>query len=107
MTTATTRERAIRILARPSSRLTLRQGNARVGKALKATTWGPALAHRCSFLEGAQGRAADDLLIEIDVSDRPGSPRYAKRANELVQRLYDTDTFTRVGRNSCSEEPVS
>ncbi len=89
--------KVIRIVARPPARLSPRRVNTLVAGALAATTWGKKAAHRTTLFDPeATGVSGDDLLIEVAVPDTIGSPRYAKRANDLVQRLYDTDCFLRV-----------
>jgi hypothetical protein len=92
-----TNGKAIRIIARPPTALTPRRAGALVGACLRETSWGRQAAHRTTrFDDDAEGQAADDLLVEVAVPDAVGSPRYAKRAHDLVQRLYDTGAFTRV-----------
>lgn len=87
----------IRILARPPVRLSARAARPIVRTALSTTRWGrgaPARVRRAGT--DADGTAANDVLVEIAVADKTGSPRYASRAHDLVQRLYDTNRFLRV-----------
>jgi hypothetical protein len=89
--------KVIRIIARPPDALSPRRASALAGEALAGTTWGRDARHRVTLLDAnALGAAAHDLLVEVAVPDAIGSPRYAKRAHDLVQRLYDTEAFLRV-----------
>ena len=88
-----TNGKVLRIVARPPAALTTRRAGALVAECLQGTSWGREAARRTTrFDDDAQGPAAHDLLIEVAVPDAIGSPRYAKRAHDLVQRLYDTGT---------------
>ena len=92
-----TNGKVLRIVARPPAALTTRRAGALVAECLQGTSWGREAARRTTcFDDDAEGPAAHDLLVEVAVPDAIGSPRYAKRAHDLVQRLYDTGAFTRV-----------
>lgn len=87
----------IRILVRPPTRMSTRAASALARSALATTRWGRDAATRIRLADAPAGSpAADDLLIEVAVSDRVGSPRYASHAHDLVQRLYDTNELLRV-----------
>lgn len=89
--------KVIRVIARPPEALSPRRAGTLVGEALRPTAWGRDAARRTTLLDAdALGVAAHDLLIEVAVPDAIGSPRYARRAHDLVQRLYDTEAFVRV-----------
>jgi hypothetical protein len=89
--------KVVRIVARPPAALSPRRAGTLVAGCLDGTTWGRRAARRTTCIDDdARGAAADDLLIEVAVPDAIGSPRYARRAHDLVQRLYDTGAFTRV-----------
>jgi subtilase family protein len=87
----------IRILARPPARMATRALSSIVTAALANTRWGRDSASRARLIgAAANGVAANDLLIEVAVTAKIGSPRYATHAHDLVQRLYDTNEFLRV-----------
>ncbi|MET0325245.1 MAG: S8/S53 family peptidase, partial [Ilumatobacteraceae bacterium] len=92
-----TNGKVLRIIARPPAALTPRRAGVLVRESLARTSWGKQATHRTThFDDDAEGPAAFDLLIEVAVPDAIGSARYAKRAHDLVQRLYDTGAFVRV-----------
>jgi hypothetical protein len=77
--------------------MSTRRAKTITASALSRTRWGKAAKHRASLAgDAAMGAAAHDLLIEIAVADKVGSPRYATRAHELVQLLYDQGVFLQV-----------
>ena len=89
--------KVIRVVARPPAAMTPRRAGALVGECLAHTSWGRTATRRTTrFDDDAEGPAAFDVLVEVAVPDTIGSPRYAKRAHDLVQRLYDTGAFVRV-----------
>ena len=86
------RRKVIQILARPRGAMAPHQAESMLDAALTATAWGPGRSRRVTLASpDSTGRAVDDLLFEIAVPYRIGSPRYASWAHELVQHLYDVE----------------
>ena len=84
------RRKVVQILARPRGAMTPKQAESMLDAALAATAWGRGRARRVTLASpDSTGRAIDDLLFEIAVPYRIGSPRYASWAHELVQQLDD------------------
>lgn len=89
--------KVIRVIARPPQALGARRGGVLVAESLGRTRWGRDARRRTTrFADDGEGAAANDLLVEVAVRDAIGSPGYAKKAHDLVQRLYDTGAFVRV-----------
>ncbi len=87
----------IRVLARPPAHLTMPAARKVVATALSRTSWGRDVAFRCRDTGAPAGAAAEhDVLIDVATADAVGAPRYAARAHELVQLLYDSGAFVRV-----------
>lgn len=90
-------ETVLRILARPPAPMSSRRAGTRVRAVLAGTAWGEMAPLRVRLADpDAEPPADTDLLIEVAVDGEIGSPSYASQAHDLVQRLYDTATFTRV-----------
>lgn len=87
----------IRVLVRPPDALSTRTARAVLIEALNATSWGKVSGVRCTSVDAPPDSVArNDLVLEVVVPDTSGAPRYVQRAHDLVQRLYDTEKFTRV-----------
>lgn len=90
------RPTGIRVLVRPPTAMTTRQAASVVRAALQRTRWGKGRTVRVVDVDAPDTSAArHDLVVDVAATER--SPEtYAAHANELVQRLYDTERFLRV-----------